>query len=134
MLDDNERQCILNLAPAESKKPSGIFRYQYSEELAYLGIFLGRERPGLKERLMKVHYGDIYKSELGRSDRRPKTFLIVKKKIQMKILLGKSQITLRKCFGNDKSLKAGDLERDRGLQKLVRHDEGYKFLRAYFTR
>lgn len=71
MLDDNEWQCILNLAPAESKKPSGIFRYQYSEELAYLGIFLGRERPGLKERLMKVQYGDIYKSELGRSERRP---------------------------------------------------------------
>lgn len=29
-----------------------------------------------------------------------------------------------------KSLKAGDLKQDGGLQKLVHHDEGYKFLRA----
>lgn len=52
------------------------------------------------------------------------------KKLQMKILLGKSQIAARKCYSNGRSLKAGDLKQDGGLQKLVHYDEGYKFLRA----
>ena len=41
-LDDNERQNILNVAPAEGKRPLSIFRDKYSEELAYPGIFLGQ--------------------------------------------------------------------------------------------
>ena len=48
----------------------------------------------------------------------------------MKILVGKSQVALRKCHRNNKSLKAGDLKKDGGLEKLVHHDEGYKFLKA----
>ena len=44
--DDNQRQCILNLAPAEGNMPLSVFRDEYSEELAYPGIFLGQKRPG----------------------------------------------------------------------------------------
>ena len=48
----------------------------------------------------------------------------------MKILLGQSQVALRKCKGNNRSIKAGELKQTGALEKLVRHDEGFKFLRA----
>ena len=44
--EDSEPQHILNVAPGEGTKPLSIFRDQYSEELAYPGIFLGQGRPG----------------------------------------------------------------------------------------
>ncbi|CAB4019164.1 Hypothetical predicted protein [Paramuricea clavata] len=69
-LTDNERQHILNLAPGEGNRPMSIFRDKYSEELAYPGIFLGQKRPDNTKRLTKVHYSEICKSELRRSDRR----------------------------------------------------------------
>lgn len=50
--DHNEQQCILNLAPAEGSMPLSAFRDEYSEELAYPGIFLGQKRPGQKDRLV----------------------------------------------------------------------------------
>ena len=52
------------------------------------------------------------------------------KKLQMKILLGKSEIALRKCKGNNRTIAARDLKNPGGLQQLIYHDEGYKFLRA----
>ena len=61
-------------------------------------------------------------------------------KLQMKILLGKSQIALRKCKGNNRNLTAGHLKQEGALERLVHLDEGYKFLRAlrgsppYFER
>ena len=42
---ENERQYILNLAPAEGSRPLSVFRDKSSEEMAYPGIFLGQERP-----------------------------------------------------------------------------------------
>ena len=48
----------------------------------------------------------------------------------MKILLGKSQIALRKCKGNNRTLTAGQLKQQGTLERLVHLDEGYKFLRA----
>ena len=48
----------------------------------------------------------------------------------MKILLGKSQIALRKCKGNNRFLTAGHLKQPGTLERLVHLDEGYKFLRA----
>ncbi len=44
-VNDNERQGIYNFAPAEGNRPLSIFRDQYSEEMAYPGIFLGQKRP-----------------------------------------------------------------------------------------
>ena len=52
------------------------------------------------------------------------------KKLQMKILLGKSEIVLRKCKENNRALTAGELKNPYNLERLIRHDEGYKFLRA----
>ena len=95
----------MSITPGEGNKPLSIFRGKYSEELAYLGIFLGHKRPEDKERLTSIYYSEICKSELRRSDRRAamcvENIFFKTKKLQMKILLGKCQIALRKCKGNN---------------------------------
>ena len=59
---------------------------------------------------------------------------------QMKILLGQSQVALRKCQRNNRSIKAGQLKQSGASEQLVRQDEGFKFLSAlrgsppYFER
>ena len=111
-----------------------IFRETYSEELAYPGIYLAQKRPENDQRLVNVQYSDICKSQLRRSDRRAalcvENIFFKTKKLQMKILLGKSQIALRKCKGNNRTLAAGQLKQQGTLERLVHLDEGYKFLRA----
>lgn len=69
-VENNEDQHVLNLAPAEGSRPVSIFCDKYSEELAYPGIFLGQKRPDNKDRITPVHYSEICKSELRRSDGR----------------------------------------------------------------
>ena len=143
-LEDNERAQIYNIAPGEGSVPVSIFRDKYSEELAYPGIFVGQKRPENHDRLVDVHYSDICKSELRQSDQRAamciENIFFKTKKLQMKILLGKSQIALRKCKGNNRNLTAGHLKQEGALERLVHLDEGYKFLRAlrgsppYFER
>ena len=127
-------QDILNVAPAEGNKPLSIFRDECCEELVYPGIFLGMKRPELKERKVKVQYSNICKSELRRSDRRAamcvENIFFKAKKLQMKIILGKSHIALRKCKGNSRALNAGNIKQEGALERLIRHDEGYKFLTA----
>ena len=133
-LEDSERAQIYNIAPGEGNRPLSIFRDTYSEELAYPGIYLGQKRPENDQRLVNVQYSDICKSELRRSDRRAalcvENIFFKTKKLQMKILLGKSQIALRKCKGNNRTLTAGQLKQQGTLERLVHLDEGYKFLRA----
>lgn len=51
------------------------------------------------------------------------------KKLQMKILFEKSQIALRKCKGNNRTLTAGQSKQQGTLERLVHLDEGCKFLR-----
>ena len=88
-LEDNERQNILNVAPAEGNRSLSVFRDKFSEELAYPGIFLGQARPESKQRFVQVNYSDICKSELRRSDRRAamcvENIFYKTKKLQMKI-------------------------------------------------
>ena len=62
-LKGSERAQIYNLATGERSVPLSIFRDKYSEQLAYLGIFLGQKRPENDYRLVDVHYSDIYKSK-----------------------------------------------------------------------
>ena len=129
-VEDNERQHILNVAPAEGNRPLSIFRDKYSEELEYPGIFLGQPRSLSKQ----VHYSDICKSELRRSDRRAamcvENIIFKTKKLHMKTILGKSNIALRKYKGNNKNLNAHQLKQAGVIDRLIRFDEGFKFLRA----
>ena len=53
-VEDNERQYILNLAPAEGSRPLSVFRDKFSEEIAYPGILLGQERPENDKRLTRT--------------------------------------------------------------------------------
>ena len=133
-IEDSETKYILSVAPGEGNKPLGIFRDQYSEELAYPGIFLGQKQPENKDRLVSVHYSDICKSELRRSDRRAamcvENIFFKANKLQMKILLGKSQVALRKCKGNSRSLNTGRLKSEGAIEQLIHLDEGFQFLRA----
>ncbi len=115
LVTDNERQHILNVAPGEGNRPMSIFKDRYSEELAYPGIFLGQKRPDNTNRLTDVHYGEICKSELRRSDRRAamcveNIFFKTKKYKLMKILLSQAQVALRKCHRNSGTITAGQLK------------------------
>lgn len=133
-LEDSERPQTYSIALGEGSVPLSIFRDRYSEELAYPGIFLGQKRLSNEDRVVPVHYSDICQSELRRSDRRAakcvENIFFKTKKLQMKILLGKSQIALPKCKGNQRILTAGQLKQEGALERLKHLDEGYKFLRA----
>ena len=112
-VENDEQQHVLNVAPAEGSRPLSIFHDKYSEELAYPGIFLGEKRSDNNDRITPVHYSEICKSELRRSDRRAamcvENIFFKTKKIQMKLLLRKAQEAVRKCKGNKHCLKAGIL-------------------------
>jgi hypothetical protein len=131
---DSERQRILNVAPGEGNRPMSIFRDKYSEELAYPGIFLGQKGPDNTNRLTKEHYSEICESELRRSDRRAamcvENIFFKTKKLQMKILLGQSQVALRKCQRNSNTITAGQLKQPGALDNMIHQDQGFKFLRA----
>jgi len=47
----------------------------------------------------------------------------------MKLLLGKSQIALRKCKRNNKNLNAGQLKQTGVIDRIICYDEGFKFLK-----
>ena len=77
---------------------------------------------------MKVHYSDICKSELRRSDRRAamnvENIFYKTKKLQMKIMLGMLLLENARVVR-----KAGNLKQEGALERLIHHDEGFKFLR-----
>lgn len=132
--DDEHSQSVFSFAPGEGNKPLSIFKDKNCEELAYPGIFCGEARAENSARDVPVYYNDICKSELRRSDRRPsmciENLFFKVKKLQMKILLGKSQVALRKHKTKGQKITAGDLKKDGALEKLCYSDDGYRFLRA----
>ena len=134
-LDASEHgQSLFSFAPGEGNKPLSIFKDKYCEELAYPGIFCGEARADNSERRVPVYYSDICKSELRRSDRRASSCIenlfFKVKKLQMKIILGKCQVALRKHKTKGRKITAGDLKKDGALEKLCCSDDGFRFLRA----
>ena len=95
-----------------------VFRDQFPEEIAYPGIFLRQKRPNDKQRLKSVYYSEIFKSELRRPDRRAamcvENIFFKAKKLQMKFLIGQSQIALRKNKLRNRILTAGELKTPKG--------------------
>ena len=57
-------------------------------------------------------------------------YILKDKKTSNENYFGKSHIALRKCKGNSLSINAGQLKQHGALDRLIRHDEGYKFLNA----
>ena len=133
------RQQVYNVAPGEGNTQLSVFRDQYCEEMAYPGIFLGRKRPDDKQRLKSVYCSEICKSELRRSDRQAavcvENIFFKAKKLQMKFL-----IILRKNKIGNRTLTADELKTPEGVQSLINHDDGFRFLRTlrgsppYFER
>ena len=77
-----------------------------------------------------MYYSDICKSELRRTDRRAamcvENIFFKTKKLQMKILVGKSQVALRKHETGSSKITAGQLKNEGALEKLIHEDEGYR--------
>ena len=132
--DDERAQSVFSFAPGEGNKPLSIFEDKNCEELAYPGIFCGEARAENSAQHVPVYYSDICKSELRRSDRRVsmciENLFFKVRKLQMKILLGKSQVTRHKHKTKGRKITAGDLKKDGALEKLCYSDDGYSFLRA----
>jgi len=127
-MDNAECEKVLNVAPGEGNKPLSLFKDKYCEELAYPNIFCGQRRADNSERFVPVHYSDICKSELRRRDRRAakcvENIFFKTKKLQMKILLGKSQIALRKHKIGSNRITAGQLKKEGALDSLMRAMRG----------
>ena len=89
-------QSVFSFALSEGNKPLTIFKDKDCEELAYPGIFCGEARAENDMQHVPVYYSDICKSELWRANRRAsmcvENLFFKVKKLQMKILLGKSQV------------------------------------------
>ena len=85
---------IYNFAHGEENKPLSLFRDHFSKEMGYPERFLGQKRPDDKERLRNVHYSQISKSELRRSDHQAamcvENIFFKAKKLQMMFLIGQS--------------------------------------------
>ena len=131
-LEDEERELQYILAPGQGRTPVSVFKDKYSEELAYPNIYCGQSRPDNKLRKVPVYYSEICKSELRHYDRRaaqdPDNLFFKTKKLQMKMMLDKVQIAMRKCKCKDLSLKAGSLKDPVVVSDIVFKDIGYKFL------
>ena len=131
-LEDEERELQYILAPGQGRTPVSVFKDKYSEELAYPNIYCGQNRPDNKLRKVPVYCSEICKSELRHQDRRvaqdPDNLFFKTKKLQMKMMLDKVQIAMRKCKCKDLSLTAGSLKDPVMLKDIVFKDIGYKFL------
>ena len=131
-LEDEERELQYILAPGQGRTPVSVFKDKYSEELAYPNIYCGQSRLDSKSRKVPVYYSEICKSELRHQDRRvaqdPDNLFFKTKKLQMKMMLDKVQIAMRKCKCKDLSLKAGSLKDPFMINDIVFKDIGYKLL------
>ena len=108
---------VYSVAPGEGNTPLSVFRDKYSDELAFPGIFAGHQRPESKDRCRPVFYSEIVKSEIRRSDRRVAksidNLFFKTKKLQMKQLLDRTQIAVRKCK------KRGQSQQEKSRQKVL---------------
>ncbi len=89
---------------------------------------MGQSRVSNDERLVNVHYSTICKSELRRQDRRVAKCLdnifFKTKKLQMKTLLGKCWLALKKHKTKGKVTTAGQLKQPGAINNLCNLDEG----------
>ena len=132
-IEDHERHQDYVFAPGQGRTPMGIFRDKFSEELAFPNIFCGESRISNDSRLVPVYYSEICRSELRRQDRRVAqdvdNIFFKAKKLQMKNIMDKIQIAIRKRKSGNLPENAGSLSNSDVLQELVYKDVGYKFLK-----
>ena len=124
------------LAPGQGRAPASVLKDEYSEELAYPDTYCGQNRPDNKLRKVPVYYGEICKSESRHQGQRvtqdPDNLFFKIKKMQMKMMLDKVQVAIRKCKCKDLSLKIGSLKDHVMRNDIVFKDIGYKFLNTSY--
>ena len=132
--DFREFNRILNVAPAEGNVPLGMFQDIYAEFLSFPAIYCGETRPDNNSRATPVHYSTICKWELRNVDRRAATnvtnIFFKLKKLQIKQISDKVSLAVRKCKLNGKKLTVNEVISEGSVDKIIKHDEGYRVLRT----
>ena len=132
--DYREFNQILSVAPGEGNTPLGMFQDKQSEFLSFPNIYCGQTRCDNNSRETRLHYSTICKWELRNVDRRVAndvTNIFFKlKKLQIKQISDKVSLALRKCKLKNKQLTAGDILSSDSVNKILKHDEGYRVLRS----
>ena len=122
-LEDEDRNLQYTFAPGQGRTPISVFKDKYSEELAYPNIYCGLSRADNKDREIAVYYSEICKWELRNEDRRvlqdADNLFFKLKKLQMKTMLDKVQIALRKCRSQNLHLNAGSLKDSNTIKNIV---------------
>ena len=133
-VEDEHQDVVHCLAPGQNNKPLSIFLDKDAEELAFVDIFCGQYRPANCERMVNMHYTDVVKSELRRLDRRAAgnvdNIFYETKKVQMKHLIDKVQLALRKCQTHGINLTAATFKDKSNIQEFVHKDQGYTFMKS----
>jgi hypothetical protein len=131
-LEDEEKDKTYSIAPGQDSSPLSIFKDINSEELAIPNIFCGKKRPTNEERKVPVHYSTIVKSELRHKDRRAArsidNIFFKTKKLQMKQLLDKAQIAMRKLKSKGEKLNAGTFKNKDTVKDFIFKDVAFKFM------
>ena len=133
-VEDEERGAVHCIAPGQNNSPLSVFIDKDIEELAFIDIFCGQSREQDQPRKVSVHYTDIVKSELRRSDRRSAgnvdNIFFKTQKVQMKHLLDKTQLAMRKCKSHGVSLTAGTFKNQETMKDFIHQDIGYEFMKS----
>ena len=118
-IDSGQCDKVYTFAPAEGNKPMSLFLDKFSEELCYANIFWGNSRPDDHE--VKIHYSDLVKSELRRSDRRVAecvdNMFYKLKKVQMQTITNKVGFAVRNHTNGGHVFKAGELKSHGSINK-----------------
>ena len=125
-LEHDDRKVSLTFAPGEGLIPLSIFNDPDVEYLAFPTIFCGERRRPNK---YKISYSDICKYELRSVDRRvakniPNIFFKFKK-VQLKSVMAKKSLSIRRCKTLGKKISAAQVLNDDERAKIVRLDDGY---------
>ena len=130
-IDEGRSDRVYSFAPSEGNKPISIFLDKHSEELSFPNIFWGNGRPDSHP--VKVHYSQIVKSELRRSDRRVAlcidNIFYKLKKCQMHAVTGKVNVAVRKHKTGGHVYTAGQLRDADSIDRLIKFDDGYRVLK-----
>ena len=131
---DANADSVFVVAPGEGQTPLSIFQDKNAEYLAFPTIFCGQTRKSNDNRERPIHYSDICKAELRSVDRRcalsvPNMFFKLKK-LQMKQISDRVNVSLKRCKLKDMTLTVNDVLNEENVKKLVRLDEGYRIFRT----
>lgn len=133
-LEEAEKDNVYNVAPGEGSHPLSVFKDAYCEELAFPGIYCGQPRPKISDRTVPLHYSELCKAEVRAEDRRVsrciENIFFKIKKLQMKTLLDKCQLAVRKFQRKNSKITAGQVKDGTGIKNLIFNDSAYRVLRA----